>query len=314
MEPIHPARTTIGFIGIGKMGTPMSRHLRRGDFTVLGFDSDPAALERVAPDGVESVATLAEMGRRCDVIITMLPNSDIVEDVVLPEGGLAENMAPGKLLIDMSSSFPRRTAALGEFLTRREILLLGAPVSGGVVGAEAATLAIMPGGPAEVVEAAMPIFEVLGKNIVHIGEEVESGHAMKCVNNFLSATNLLSSMEAVAFAAKLGLDPEKVLDVLNSGSGRNSGTHDKWSRFLLPRDFSIGFTVGLMHKDLTMGSDLAREVGATMFILNHVREVYGLAVSRFGFDGDQGLLLEMIEEWVGQTVGQPPGADPKKNK
>ncbi|MDP6278919.1 MAG: NAD(P)-binding domain-containing protein, partial [Nitrospinota bacterium] len=154
MEPIHPARTTIGFIGIGKMGTPMSRHLRRGDFTVLGFDSDPAALERVAPDGVESVATLAEMGRRCDVIITMLPNSDIVEDVVLSEGGLAENMAPGKLLIDMSSSFPRRTAALGEFLTRREILLLGAPVSGGVVGAEAATLAIMPGGPAEVVEAA----------------------------------------------------------------------------------------------------------------------------------------------------------------
>ena len=105
-----------------------------------------------------------------------------------------------------------------------------------------------------------------------------------------------------------------MLDVVNSGSGRNSGTHDKWPRFLLPRDFSIGFTVGLMHKDLTMGSDLAREVGATMFILNHVREVYGLAVSRFGFDGDQGLLLEMIEEWVGQTVGQPPGADPKKNK
>lgn len=312
METFQPARTTIGFIGIGKMGTPMSRNLRRGDYTVIGYDSDPAALERVRPEGVQAAASLADLAQRCDVIITMLPNSDIVDRVVNGEGGLADNMAAGKLLIDMSSSYPRRTAVLGEELSRRNIHMLGAPVSGGVVGAEAATLAIMPGGPSDVVEAAMPIFEILGGNIVHIGEEVESGHAMKCVNNFLSATNLLSSMEAMAFAAKMGLDPEKVLAVVNSGSGRNSATADKWPRLLLKRDFSTGFAAGLMHKDLTMASDLAREVGATMFLLNHVREVYGLVVSRNGADSDQALMLEMIEEWVGQTVGQPPGTDPKK--
>ena len=312
METFQPARTTIGFIGIGKMGTPMSRNLRRGDYTVIGYDSDPAALERVRPEGVQTAASLADLAQRCDVIITMLPNSDIVDRVVNGEGGLADNMAAGKLLIDMSSSYPRRTAVLGEELSRRNIHMLGAPVSGGVVGAEAATLAIMPGGPSDVVEAAMPIFEILGGNIVHIGEEVESGHAMKCVNNFLSATNLLSSMEAMAFAAKMGLDPEKVLAVVNSGSGRNSATADKWPRLLLKRDFSTGFAAGLMHKDLTMASDLAREVGATMFLLNHVREVYGLVVSRNGADSDQALMLEMIEEWVGQTVGQPPGTDPKK--
>ena len=198
METFQPARTTIGFIGIGKMGTPMSRNLRRGDYTVIGYDSDPAALERVRPEGVQAAASMADLAQRCDVIITMLPNSDIVDRVVNGEGGLADNMAAGKLLIDMSSSYPRRTAVLGEELSRRNIHMLGAPVSGGVVGAEAATLAIMPGGPSDVVEAAMPIFEILGGNIVHIGEEVESGHAMKCVNNFLSATNLLSSMEAVA--------------------------------------------------------------------------------------------------------------------
>ena len=312
METFQPARTTIGFIGIGKMGTPMSRNLRRGDYTVIGYDSDPAALERVRPEGVQAAASMADLAQRCDVIITMLPNSDIVDRVVNDEGGLADNMAAGKLLIDMSSSYPRRTAVLGEELSRRNIHMLGAPVSGGVVGAEAATLAIMPGGPSDVVEAAMPIFEILGGNIVHIGEEVESGHAMKCVNNFLSATNLLSSMEAVAFAAKMGLDPEKVLAVVNSGSGRNSATADKWPRLLLKRDFNTGFAAGLMHKDLTMASDLAREVGATMFLLNHVRQVYGLVVSRNGADSDQALMLEMIEEWVGQTVGQPPGTDPKK--
>jgi 3-hydroxyisobutyrate dehydrogenase len=311
MEPVNPSRTTIGFIGIGKMGTPMSRHLRRGDFTVLGYDTDPAALERVKPDGVQAAGSLAELAERSDVIITMLPSSDIVELVVLGEGGVAENMAAGKLLIDMSSSYPRRTVALAENLASRGILMLGAPVSGGVIGAEAATLAIMPGGAKELVDAAMPLFEILGGNIVHIDEAVESGHAMKCVNNFLSATNLLSSIEAMAFGAKLGLDPNKVLDVVNSGSGRNAATIDKWPRFLLPRDFTIGFTVGLMHKDLMMATDLARELGSTMFILNHVREVYSLACSRYGADGDQGLLLEMLEEWVGQTVGQPPGTDPK---
>jgi 3-hydroxyisobutyrate dehydrogenase-like beta-hydroxyacid dehydrogenase len=313
MEPFHPGITTIGFIGIGKMGTPMSRHLRRGDYTVVAYDTQPEALERVRADGVLPAESLAEVGTKADVVITMLPDSNIVERVVLGKGGLAENMATGKLIIDMSSSYPRRTAALGKELTSQGIHMLGAPVSGGVIGAEAATLAIMPGGPKEIVDAAMPIFEVLGGNIVHIDEHVESGHAMKCVNNFLSATNLLSSMEALAFAAKLGLDPDKVLNVLNSGSGRNSGTHDKWPKFLLPRDFTCGFSTGLMHKDLTMGSDLAREVGATMFMLNHVREVYGLGVSRFGYDSDQTLLLEVIEEWVGQTVGEPsskaPGSD-----
>lgn len=305
MEPVSPGKTTIGFIGIGKMGTPMSRHLRRGDFTVVGYDSDSAALERVKPDGVLIAESLADLAKRSDVVITMVPNSSVVETVVFGEGGLAENMAAGRILIDMSSSYPRRTAEVAARLASRGIHMVGAPVSGGVIGAEAATLAIMPGGPKEIVDAAMPIFELLGANIVHISEEVESGHAMKCVNNFLSATNLLSSMEALAFASKLGLDPEKVLDVVNSGSGRNSATADKWPRFLLPRDFSCGFSTGLMHKDLTMAFDLAREMGSTMFILNQVRQIYGLGEARFGANSDQTLMLEMIEEWVGQTVGLP---------
>lgn len=313
MEIVHPGKTIIGFIGIGKMGTPMARHLRRGDFTVVGYDSDPAALERVSADGVQAAESLADLAKRTDVVITMVPSSDVIEKVVFGKGGLAENMAAGKLLIDMSSSYPKRTADVAARLAEKNIHMLGAPVSGGVVGAEAATLAIMPGGPKEIVDAAMPIFDILGGNIVHISEEVESGHAMKCVNNYLSATGLLSSMEAMAFAAKLGLDPEKVLDVVNSGSGRNTATADKWPRFLLPRDFTCGFSTGLMHKDLTMALDLAREMGSTMFILNQMRQLYGLGESRYGADSDQTVLLEMFEEWVGQTVGQPVGKGPASN-
>ncbi len=311
MEPFVPGKTTVGFIGIGKMGTPMSRNLRRGDFAVIGYDVRPEVLESVRADGVQPAESLADLASRSDVVITMLPDSDIVDAVVLGEGGLAENMASGKTIIDMSSSYPLRTRALAEKLAGKGLGLVGSPVSGGVVGAEAATLAIMPGGPKDLVDAAMPLFELMGKTIVHVGEAVESGHAMKCINNFLSATNLVSSLEAMTLASKLGLDPEKVLEVVNNGSGCNSATRDKWPRFFLSRDFSTGFSTGLMCKDLTMGSDLARELGATMFLLNHVRQVYSLGVSRYGYDSDQANLLELIEEWVGQTVGAPPGQGPK---
>ncbi len=314
MDPFLPGRATVGFVGIGKMGTPMSRNLRRGDFAVVAYDTRPDALESVRPDGVQPAKSLADLAGRADVVITMLPDSNVVDGVVLGPGGLAEHLARGKVIIDMSSSYPARTKALAQKLAARGIGLVGAPVSGGVVGAEAATLAIMSGGPKELVDAAVPIFERLGKTIVHVGEAVESGHAMKCINNFLSATNLLSSLEAMALAARLGLDPHKVLEVVNNGSGVNSATRDKWPRFLIKRSFTSGFSMGLMHKDLSMGSDLAREAGATMFLLNHVRQIFGLGVSRYGADSDQAHLLELIEEWVGQRVGAPRGEGPRSQE
>ena len=216
-----------------------------------------------------------------------------------------QHLAPGKLIIDMSSSYPARTKVLAETLARKGIHLIGSPVSGGVSGAEAATLAVMPGGPKELVDAAMPLFKALGKAIVHVGEAVESGHAMKCVNNYLSATNMISSMEAMMLAVRLGLDPRKVLDVVNNGSGCNTGTRDKWPRFLLRRSFTTGFSMGLMHKDLSMASDLAKDTGAVLFLLNHVRQMYALGLSQYGFDADQAYLLEIIESWAGQRFEPP---------
>ncbi|MEK6709414.1 MAG: NAD(P)-dependent oxidoreductase [Nitrospinota bacterium] len=305
MEPFAPGRTVVGFVGIGKMGVPMSRNLRRGDFAVVAFDTRPEALEAVRGDGVQPAKSLAEVASRADVVITMLPDSGIVEKVALGPGGLAEHLASGKLIIDMSSSYPVRTKALAEALAKRGIHLIGAPVSGGVSGAEAATLAIMPGGPKAIVEAAMPLFKVLGKAITHVSEAVESGHAMKCVNNFLSATNLVASLEAMTLAAKLGLDPQTAVDVVNNSTGMNAATRDKWPRFFLKRSFTTGFSMGLMHKDLCMGSDLARETGTPLFLLNHVRQMYALGVAQYGFDADQAYLLEIIEKWANHR-GEPP--------
>ncbi len=305
MKTLGPGSVTIGFIGIGKMGTPMSKNLRRGDYTVVGYDTRPENVEALRDDGVQKADSLADLASRVDVVITMLPDSNVVDRVVDGPDGISTHLGKGKLIIDMSSSYPTRTRAIASRVGEKDLHLIGAPVSGGVVGAEAATLAIMPGGPKEMVDAAMPVFETLGKTIVHIDEAPESGHAMKCVNNFLSATSLLSSMEAMVLAKKLGLDSEKVLQVLNGGSGMNSATKDKWPRFLLPRDFTCGFSTGLMHKDLSMGSDLARENGVAAFYLNHARQIYGLGVQKFGPDSDQTELLQMFEEWSGQKVGDP---------
>lgn len=299
MESFVPEKTVIGIIGIGKMGTPMSKNLVSAGYSVYGYDVKKENVEKIESDGIKAAESLREISEYSDVLITMLPSSDDVEFVILGQEGLGENLSKGKVIIDMSSSYPPRTKLLGDKLEKLGFGFLGAPVSGGVVGAENATLAIMPGGPKDLVDSCMPIFEVLGKNIVHAGESVDSGHAIKCVNNFLSATNLVASMEAMSLSAKLGLDPEKTLSVINSGSGLNGATKDKWPRFLLPRDFNCGFSTGLMYKDLTMGSDLARELGATFFIMNHVRQVYGLGVSKFGANSDQTLLLELIEEWAG---------------
>ncbi len=305
MRTLQAGSAIVGFIGVGKMGAPMSKNLRRGDYTVVAYDTRPENVKALAGDGVQEATSLAELAMRADVVITMLPNSDVVDAVVDGREGIATHLGKGKLIIDMSSSYPTRTGILASRVGEKGLRLIGAPVSGGVVGAEAATLAIMPGGPKEIVNAAMPIFETLGKTIVHIDEAPESGHAMKCVNNFLSATSLLVSMEAMVLASKLGLNPEKALQVLNGGSGMNSATKDKWPRFLLPRDFACGFSTGLMHKDLSMGSDLARENGVAAFYLNHAREIYGLGVQKYGPDSDQTELLQMFEEWSGQQVGEP---------
>ena len=298
MESFIPEKTAVGIVGIGKMGTPMSKNLVSAGYTVYGYDVKKENVEKLQSDGVKVAESLTDLAGYCDILITMLPSSNDVEFVILGEDGLAESLSEGKVILDMSSSYPPRTKLLGEKLEKLGIRFLGAPVSGGVIGAVNATLAIMPGGPKDLVDACMPVFEVLGKNIVHAGDSVDSGHAIKCVNNFLSATNLVASMEAMSLSAKLGLDPEKTLSVINSGSGLNAATKDKWPRFLLPRDFDCGFSTGLMYKDLTMGSDLARELGATFFIMNHVRQVYGLGVSKFGANSDQTLLLELIEEWA----------------
>ena len=243
----------VGFVGLGHMGVPMTARLVEAGHEVRGFDVDPAARARAGHAAVES---LPEAAAGVDVVVLMLATSAIVRQVVLDEG-LLDAVDSGALVVDMGSSDPTQTRELAAEAGRRGVRYLDAPVSGGVVGAEAGTLTIMAGGSEEDLDSCRPIFEAVGAKIVHAGP-VGAGHALKALNNLLSATNFLITLEAVTAGARFGLDPKVMVDAINDSTGRSWATEHKVPQFVEPRSFTSGFAMRLMVKDIQTARELAR--------------------------------------------------------
>ncbi|WBU37461.1 NAD(P)-dependent oxidoreductase [Homoserinibacter sp. YIM 151385] len=255
--PESPVR--IGFIGLGRMGTPMAGRLIAGGHEVLGFDLAEAAREQLARAGGQPVGTAAEAAA-AELVILMLPDSGVVE-AVLGDAAVATALAAGSVVIDMSSSEPLRTRALAEELGARGIALVDAPVSGGVRGAEEGRLTIMVGGEDEVVARVEPVLALLGR-VVRAGG-IGAGHAVKALNNLMSATHLWATSEAMIAGQRFGLDPEVVLSIVNGSSGRSGSTDNKWPNFILPGSYDSGFGLRLMLKDMRIATRLAEAVGVT---------------------------------------------------
>ena len=248
----------VAVIGLGNMGGPMARRLVGAGYEVTGFDLSEDATARAAAAGVVVAdnPTAAVVGAAG--VVLMLPNSDVVTDV-LRTPGLLEASAPGALVIDMSSSEPTRTRALGAECALAGRRMIDAPVSGGVRGAEAGTLTVMVGGATRDVEDARPLLEVFGR-VVHAGE-IGAGHAVKALNNLMSATHLWATSEAVLAGRRFGLDPAVLLAIVNTSSGRSGSSENKWPNFILPGTYDSGFGLGLMLKDMKIAVHLAEESG-----------------------------------------------------
>ena len=277
---------TIGFAGLGNMGEPMVRRLAAAGYSVLAYDVSAPARDRLAGTArVTVTSTLAEIAKNTDVVILMLPDSGVVEQVLL-EDGLLDRIAPPALVVDMSSSEPARTRALAERAAQAGITLIDAPVSGGVVGARAGSLTIMTGGPAEALETLRPLLGVLGSKVVHAGSAPGSGHAVKALNNLMSAAHLLASSEAILAGQAFGLDPAVVVDIVNGSSGRSGSTETKWPRYILPATFDSGFSMRLMVKDMKIALQLAEAAGVPAS-LSHAA----------------------VDTWSRATDQMPPGAD-----
>lgn len=251
--------STIGFIGLGNMGFPMASLLADAGHTLIVHDRDLTAAERFQNQHPGSrVATDHASWKNSDVIITMLPNSAVVEDVLT--GGVLGSASLNTLFIDMSSSEPIRSRELGQKLESEGMRYLDAPVSGGVRGAQAGQLAVMIGGRRPDLEAARHIFLVLGKSLLHVGP-AGSGHAAKALNNLVSAASVIATVEALHVGARFGIDPATMNQILNSSSGRSNTSENKVAQYMLSGTFGSGFPIGLMSKDIKIATALADFLG-----------------------------------------------------
>ena len=283
----------------------MSSHLAAAGYNVSAFDVQLSARETAAAaPGVEAATSVADAASGAQAVILMLPSSEEVIDVVLAEG-LLTAMKPGALLVDMSSSDATRTTELAPRVSERDVRFVDAPVSGGVSGASAATLTIMVGGADPDVDDCRPMLETLGREVRHVGA-VGAGHALKALNNLLSATSLLASAEALVAAERFGLDPDVVLEVINQSSGRSWSTEQKLPRFVIPGTFDSGFALALMLKDMRIAVGLARAMGSPAMLGEATVELWGQAAKSLSPDADH----TEIARWVADHVhpGDGPGA------
>ncbi|SDH42610.1 NAD(P)-dependent oxidoreductase [Agrococcus jejuensis] len=283
--------SNVALIGLGNMGTPMSRRLVDAGNRVRGFDLVEAARERLRDGGGEPAATAAEAAAEATAVILMLPSSAIVESVV-DELLAAGAIGPQTLVVDMSSSEPTRTQALAERLAAEGIAFADAPVSGGVRGAERGTLTIMLGARDADRERAHALLAPLGR-VVDCGD-VGAGHALKALNNLLSATHLWATSEAMQAGMRFGLDPEVMLSVFNGSSGKSGSTENKWPNFVLPGTFDSGFGLRLMLKDMRIATGLAEQVGTPSRLGADAVDLWAEAAEGLAPDADH----TRVAEWI----------------
>jgi len=249
--------TAIGFIGLGRMGAPMAARLVAAGHVLTVCDVDAGVVERfVAKHSAKVAATSRAAAEGADVVITMLPNSAIVAAVLRGTDGALAALKRGCIVIEMSSGVPSVTQALEEEVVAAGGFLVDAPVSGGVARAVSGELAIMVGGASEMVDAAEPVLKAMGTSVLRTGG-VGTAHAMKALNNLVSAAGFLASVEALLIGKRFGLDPAMMVDVLNASTGVNNSTQKKLKPFVLSRRFDSGFALDLMVKDLGIALGLA---------------------------------------------------------
>ncbi len=264
----------IGFTGIGAMGTPMAGNLARAGYKLVVFDLNAARTAALAREtGVKIAASLAELGAAANIIITMLPDGKAVRAALCGKSDnfrdcLLERAAKDTLVIDMSSSSPVGTRELGQLLAARGTPFIDAPVSGGVKGAVAASLAIMVGGDKTVFERVKPLLARMGSQLFHAGP-LGAGHAIKALNNYVSAAGLVAACEAIIAAERFGLDPAVAADIINASSGMNNTTKNKVKQHMLSGSFGAGFATGLMAKDVRTALEVVESTGTPADLARH---------------------------------------------
>ena len=291
------AKERLGFIGVGRMGDPMARNLLTAGFELTIYDTSAAAIEPLRALGAQVAKSPLEVASAAEIVIVSLPTPATVQKVAL-EISCGSRM---KIFIDVSTTGPKVAGEVAAALAAKGITAVDAPVSGGVGGARKGTLAVMLACPCNLVERVRPVLEPIGK-IFFLGEHPGSGQLMKLASNMLSAAALAVTSEVMVMGVKGGLDPQVMLEVINSGTGRNSASVDKFPKAILPRTFDFGFAIGLLLKDVKLCTDEAAGLGVPMICGNAIRELLAITSLRQGTDADFTTIVKTVEEWAGVEV------------
>lgn len=303
-ESVPTMIKTIGMVGIGSMGWPMAARLIKSGYHVIVYDIIQGhATKFVKEVGGEASNNLSTIGEKSDVVITMLPNSSIVTDVIFGSNGMAASLRKGTRLIEMTSGIPSSTLALSERLLPLGVLIIDAPVSGGVKRAVSGELAIMVGGEASVIDTLEPVLKTMGRSIIRTGK-LGSGQAMKALNNLVSAAGFLVGIEALLIGQAAGLDPAMMVDVLNVSSGRNNSTEAKFKQFVLSRKFDSGFSLDLMVKDLSIAMDVAKDGKSPAPFSALCKELWASAAIVLGPGNDHTAVTKFSEKLAGAELNK----------
>ena len=291
----------VGFIGLGIMGKPMAKNLMEAGYELVLYNRTLEKAEELAEDGAEVAVNPREVAENSDIIVTMLPDSPDVRNVVVGEDGVLEGIKDGSLLVDMSTISPVVTEELAAKVKERGASMLDAPVSGGDVGAEEGTLSIMVGGSEEDFERAKPLFDAMGQTVTHVGP-TGAGQVTKAANQVVVALTIEAVSEALVLGSKGGVAPEKVLDVLSGGLAGNKVMEVKREKFL-SHTFDPGFRSELHHKDLGIALAAGREYGVVLPVTAIVDQML-LVMKKKGWGGeDHSALLRVIEDLSQHEIG-----------
>lgn len=292
----------IGFIGLGNMGQPMARRLIEAGHKLIVYDTRNDAVAPLVALGAQLASSPADVADRVETVMASLPSLQISEKVAIGEGGVIQGKRIQRF-VDLSTTGATVSAKIAAVLAKKNIVQIDCPVSGGVGGASNGTLAVMVSGPKAEIDLVKDVLGVFGKVFV-IGEKPGMAQTMKLANNFLSATAMAATSEAVAMGVKAGLDPAVMIDVINAGSGRTTASDGKFPQAILPRTFNYGFATALMLKDVRLCVQEARSLNVPNSVMSIVLDQWETTNKEFGGESDFTAIVKMVETRAGVIVGK----------
>jgi 3-hydroxyisobutyrate dehydrogenase-like beta-hydroxyacid dehydrogenase len=292
----------IGFIGLGNMGQPMARRLIEAGHKLIVYDTRNDAVAPLVALGAQLASSPADVADRVETVMASLPSLQISEKVAIGEGGVIQGKRIQRF-VDLSTTGATVSAKIAAVLEKKNIVQIDCPVSGGVGGASNGTLAVMVSGPKAEIDLVKDVLAVFGKVFV-IGEKPGMAQTMKLANNFLSATAMAATSEAVAMGVKAGLDPAVMIDVINAGSGRTTASDGKFPQAILPRTFNYGFATALMLKDVRLCVQEARSLNVPNSVMSIVLDQWETTNKEFGGESDFTAIVKMVETRAGVIVGK----------